>query len=554
MAGGLTLYKLIIVDDEAAIRNGIANSMPWKEIGFQVIGLCRNGQEALDLIEKNPPDVVLSDIRMPKMDGTELMQILSKNYPEIKIVILSGYNDFEYLNLSIKNKVAEYLLKPTDPEEIKKVFERISGELDVEREKNREIDILRQKYENDKKRHFKDVLDMCIKGYLDDAYFEDEFFAADFSPLENIATSYLFFLVPDGHLSDEPKELFNLNSKIVEKCKEILGSPVLGDFCISYEDTIVGVLTLGEKAGTSRAEKEIVTLAKIFQERVFSTLGTTISVGVSNQCKNVYDISQYYTQAKSCAMQSVFLGKETIFMYEQFTNSLHLPQVNMKMDLVLNSILAGDYDGYTGEVERVIEQFEGYPVKEYGYIDTICVAAMQSVGQMAIKQSVWPEEIMKSLGVSYTDVSRCANLEEKMMFVISVLFAFDKAMTQGKKQEGKSTIAASGIKYILDEKYRENAMSLEYVAEEMNRNPAYISRTFKTIYNMNFSEYLTKLRMEEGKRLLQETNQKIYEISKNIGYADASNFIKLFKKQYGISPNDFRVAKHGEKYEKKESV
>lgn len=103
------MYKLIIVDDEQSIRNGMANGIPWNDWGFEVIGQASDGLEALELVENERPDVVLSDIRMPRMDGVELMQRLHKDYPDVKVIILSGYSDFEYLNTAIKNSVPEYL-------------------------------------------------------------------------------------------------------------------------------------------------------------------------------------------------------------------------------------------------------------------------------------------------------------------------------------------------------------------------------------------------------------------------------------------------------------
>lgn len=116
------MYRLLIVDDEEDIRRGIARGIPWSQLGFEVAGQAGNGEEAVGLLESARPDVVLSDIRMPKMDGIELMQYLSANYPEIKIIILSGYNDVEYLNMAIKNRVTEYLLKPTDIDDFVSCF------------------------------------------------------------------------------------------------------------------------------------------------------------------------------------------------------------------------------------------------------------------------------------------------------------------------------------------------------------------------------------------------------------------------------------------------
>lgn len=133
------MYRLLIADDEENIRNGIARSLPWQEWGYEVCAVCANGQEVLDQLDACRPDVVLSDIRMPGMDGMELMQRLNRDHPEIKIVILSGYSDFEYLNMSIKNHVAEYLLKPTDFDDFEETFRRLKTTLDHERLQNAQI-------------------------------------------------------------------------------------------------------------------------------------------------------------------------------------------------------------------------------------------------------------------------------------------------------------------------------------------------------------------------------------------------------------------------------
>lgn len=133
------MYRLIIADDEENIRNGMANSLPWREWGYEVAAVCASGQEVLDRMEDCRPDVVLSDIRMPGMDGVELMQRLSREYPQVKIVILSGYSDFKYLNMSIRSHVAEYLLKPTDIDDFEETFRRLKAAMDHERLRRAQI-------------------------------------------------------------------------------------------------------------------------------------------------------------------------------------------------------------------------------------------------------------------------------------------------------------------------------------------------------------------------------------------------------------------------------
>jgi two-component system response regulator YesN len=132
------LYSLFVVDDEEEIRRGIVDSIDWNDMGFQVVGEASDGADAIHKIETLLPDVVLSDIRMPGLDGIALMSYIREHFPQIKVVVLSGYNDFDYLTASIKNEVAGYLLKPTDLELFRETFLRLRKNLDKRRECQRE--------------------------------------------------------------------------------------------------------------------------------------------------------------------------------------------------------------------------------------------------------------------------------------------------------------------------------------------------------------------------------------------------------------------------------
>ena len=160
------MYQLLIVDDEEDIRRGMARGIPWKEWGFEVAGQAENGEEAVRMIGETHPDVVLSDIRMPKMDGIELMQYLHENNPEIKIIILSGYNDVEYLNMAIRNQVTEYLLKPTDIDEFETLFHRLKTKLDEEGMKRRELESLKVSAMQNKELSYARVLSNLLDGYV----------------------------------------------------------------------------------------------------------------------------------------------------------------------------------------------------------------------------------------------------------------------------------------------------------------------------------------------------------------------------------------------------
>lgn len=407
------MYKLIVVDDEAAIRNGIAHGLPWAEWGFEVTAALANGLEAVEAIKKDKPHVVLSDIKMPKMDGVELMQYLNKNYPEIKIVILSGYNDFEYLNMSIKNEVTEYLLKPTDLDEFEELFRKLKLRLDKEQQKAEELKDL-------KRNLVKSQLNNLIRGYG----FTEEEMNEMFRTEE--AKQYVVMVIDPDDKPQDKEELYQLQRTIVrllEKRAEANKRNV--GYFRTYDDYVAGI----GKSALGLSEEELLGGCREVQEFLQEAMGISITIGISSLNSDFYMLPQCYEEAKTCIGPKRPRGSRNSILY-------------------------------------------------------------------------------------YTNLSKADN-------------------------KTKNSLALA-IKNLVDQEYCSNLMSLEYVATKVCKNTAYISRIFKNEFECNFSDYVTGKRLEYAKELLENPALKVYEIAEKIGWADVSNFIKVFKRRFDMSPNEYR--------------
>ena len=143
----MDLYKVLLVDDEEDIRVGISRKMDWSGLGFELVGEAENGRDALELAESVQPDVVLTDIKMPFMDGLELCSILTKRLPGSKFVVFSGFDDFEYAKQAVRMNVSEYILKPINAAELSAVLQKLKEQLDAERTERQNQETLRQRYE-----------------------------------------------------------------------------------------------------------------------------------------------------------------------------------------------------------------------------------------------------------------------------------------------------------------------------------------------------------------------------------------------------------------------
>ena len=140
------LYRILLVDDEEEVRRGIIRKMEWESLGFEVAGDAENGEEALEKVEQLQPDVVITDIRMPYMDGLTLTRRIRQKYPSMRVLIFSGFDDFEYAQQAIKLNVTEYILKPVNVEELSEILTRVRENLDEEIEQRSNINSLRESY------------------------------------------------------------------------------------------------------------------------------------------------------------------------------------------------------------------------------------------------------------------------------------------------------------------------------------------------------------------------------------------------------------------------
>ena len=407
------MYQLLIVDDEEDIRRGMARGIPWNEWGFEVAGQAENGEEAVRIIGEKHPDVGRSDIRMPKMDGIELMQYLHENNPEIKIIILSGYNDVEYLNMAIRNQVTEYLLKPTDIDEFETLFHRLKEKLDEEGIRRRELESLKVSAMQNKELSYARVLSNLLDGYVGG---EEEYGWKEEMEDTGMNFDCCMMAVLDAQPvgNGERDDHYQLKQRIIRYCnsREMVWEK---HFFLNRDRKVVGIITL--KDGSDGALEAIGRCIKELQGEIGDIYGLALLAGLSGLCSSEEKLPEIY--------------------------------------------------GNTGK----------------------------HVSSMA------PD------------------------------------LSAGQKKTG---MLVTSIREYLDREYCSNLVSLEATAEQFRKNPAYISKVFKKETGFNFSDYITQKRMAHSKLLLRDMSLKIYEIAEMTGYADASNFIKVFKKHCGMSPNEYR--------------
>ncbi len=533
------MYKLIIVDDETNIRQGIAESIPWAEWGFSITGQASNGLEAIRLIKQEKPDVVLSDIRMPKMDGVELMKYLHQNYPEIKIIILSGYNDIEYLNMSIKNRVTEYLLKPTNLEEFRVLFARLRRNLDHEYSQRQEFEKLKKFYEENQLQSNARFLNRLIKGGFPNREQIGKLFAECGLPLELSQCAVLYLDI--DHLEEKLQNQPGLTAQMLraEVCR-LCGkapAPMQRVFFLNDSGELIGIVSPGFSGGS---QKELAMFVETIQSEAKNELSLSLSVGISDWCRDPLALPQFYLQAKICMNQRLFFGSGCILFYRDFHEdaSFSYRSLHFDQDRIISGVVSSDPAFLQEELEHFFALFKGKMIREYDVVDRICMEFLFHLSHWTTSFQLNLDEFLSSQGIHYTDVNRYDTLEGKSCFLLGILKQLAGRFAASKNSANSKMVFT--IKKYIDENYLSNKISLEFIADKIHKNPAYVSRLFKSETGDNFSEYVTQKRMEKSQELLLDPSLKVYEIAEKTGYADVSNFIKVFRKYYGISPTEYR--------------
>lgn len=516
------MYTLLVVDDEEDIRRGMIESINWQGWGYQVIGEAENGLMAKEIIDENPPDIVLSDIKMPGMDGVELMRYVHENYPEIKIVVLSGYNDFKYLDVSIKNRVSAYLLKPTDIFEFEDTFLKLKKTLDEEQE--REI-------KNKKRLWYARTLYLSnllngIEEYEYDLSIqaEDIDIAMDLQASRVVSAYGLNEEWEDNKMTGKRQQIIAaLNSYIndAEACS--------GIFILDAFYTIAGIMN----ADSSYYKGEI---QKMLQY-VLNETGIILVLGISEVCSDTNNMAGYYVQAKEALAYADKRKSVCLYSYkkdDRLKRSIILPEISA----INSAIIRLDPDRLRQLNRDFFRQLrEGH--YSMGDIGAACVKFFIMISDCANKLgfSVFlvGEDENKCLGKLYStgEVIEKENIIERYVDELEVRFLV-------KTHEFSSDKLIMDIYDYIDSHYSEEQLSLNSVAEYVSRTPTYISKIFKERSGIGFIQYVRKKRMEKSLELLQEERLHVYEVAELVGYPDVTTFVKIFKKYHGVTPAGYQ--------------
>jgi two-component system, response regulator YesN len=524
------LYKLMIVDDEEEIRLGVIKKINWEEHGFIVVGDAENGQEALEMAEKLHPDVIMTDIKMPFMDGLELGKKVTEIMPSTKIIIFSGSDDLDYAHEAIKINVVEYVLKPINSMELIEVLKRLKEKLDKEYNEKRNMETLQKHYIES----IPVIREQFLIGALEGRITNEEWKENEKQLGLDFRNQYL--CVALINIDGLPKEQ---DSSLVSISIKNIVDETMQNYCkfisFPYLDKIVTLLSLDEKVNIMKIIKMLNEVCKIF-ECVF---GSTVSIGIGRIYNNINEIRFSYRTAQSALGYRLILGNgKTIYIDDvEPDNSIQLQFDEQDEIKFLNAIKLSSQDEIKEIVESIFKKVEEHFIS----LDKYRVYIMEIMTALLKLTQAYNIDIRDIFGEDfncYSYLDKLDSIKEIKEWFIEKAIKLNEFIK--KERVNSSKLLVEKAKDYIKNNYSDYEISVEKLCSKLHVSPTYFSTIFKKETNMSFVNYLTDIRLEEAIKLLNTTDDKTYIIASKVGYQEANYFSYVFKKKFGISPSRYR--------------
>jgi two-component system response regulator YesN len=533
--------NLLIVEDEPLLLNSLAGDIPWEGNGIEVIGLASNGQEALRLIERKRPDLVLLDIRMPQMDGLELVRIVRSRDPDIKCIILSGHDNFAFAQQALELGVSHYLLKPAGETEILRAVLDAAGQLRLELEERHSRSLLQDKWLDNLPR----LREMFLQHWLAGKYAPWE--------VERRCRELLIELPDNGSFvvamidmdplgaderrfaaNDMPLLQFSSNSIV----REFLASSSLPgrDYSDTTGATVVIFADTAEGEETGGLLLQVHSTAAKLLSVIKECLKLTASVGVSGTGRSREELPELYKQARKSLRERIVYGNDIVIPYreEQGKNVTAAPPVDLEKGLEIGletgdaakaSTALGDLWSSGVDAAGTVEQVQEHLL----HVSCLFVRMIGRQGWSVMQVAGDDYRYFHNLTALATQEQAYGWLQRLAQRYIDYLHAErNSAMNQTIRQ----------IVDIVDRNI-DKELSLFAVADRLYVNSSYLSRLFKQQMGRPFSSYVLERKMERAKQLLLD-GCRVHHAAHLVGYKDDSYFSRVFRKFWGVAPSEIK--------------
>lgn len=510
------MIKVLVADDELLVRIGLRTTIDWEKNGFTIVGEAKNGKEAVELFEKFNADILITDIRMPVLDGLEVIKRIKEKKRDLKSIILTHYDDFSYAQKAINLGASEFILKNNlSSDNLLLTLKKLSEEIPDK------INNIRSLTETD---HLNYVLEKAIISNISKINYES---------LINIHVDQLFlpyFFVAYGKICyNDELELDVNNSEFFKNLSNVFVSKDNGKQAMMIlEDHLVYLYNIDFK--TENHQKEQTEITNILKRNIKQFFDLDMFFGVSSAGDQLLDIPKLVKEGKK-ACERCFFSEDKIIHYDKSIEKITDENIKIKPDIIRRHIEGSDMKGLFAYIdERFDKIYTTYNKMSVRKLFIDCISLAQIIYQEKFNE----EEVVNDTKFRYIYFDKLPDFNAIKEYVKGVYHFI--STKHGDKTY--SYYINKSIQYIKGN-YERN-ITLEEVAENTQISKSYLSLLFKQETGINFSTFLTNYRIEKCKEYMKESHYKIYEIAERVGFDNPYYFSKVFKEKVGISCKEYQ--------------
>ncbi|ORC35648.1 hypothetical protein B4O97_08360 [Marispirochaeta aestuarii] len=518
----LSMYRLILVDDEAIIRDGISSCLPWETNGFILAGMFEHGVQALDYLKNNHVDVVISDINMPRMDGLELSGHISRTFPETEVIILTGFDDFEYAQEAVKYHVRDFLLKPITAAELGTALEKVKKELDEKKAARALQEQMKEKLEQSFPLLRERFLYRLASGKLETEIIQRR---KEYFQWEDLGCFYQVLMLEIPVFWSE-LERIALSESVRSDIAEY------DEVFTDQEENLVLLLQEKDEEAMTFKTREI---AQGAYREVSRLRKDQIAAGCGRIVSSLADLPGAFEGARNALDYSRVLGLSQIVFIDEVRNRKTISPEGFTLysGRILDQLKAGCERQTREAMDELFHYLENHylTMNEAAYyfirLHSILLYFLQEMDLSPEDQSL----------LSYQP-DCFHSLRDAQGFFNRMIEEIERCIRKRRHEMMLSRVEKA--KKIIAEEYTDPAFSLSRMCDQLYLSTSQFSVLFKEGTGQTFVEYLTSFRINAAKQLLKTTDLKSYEIAERTGYTDPRYFSLLFKKNTNMTPMEYR--------------
>lgn len=535
------MMKILIVDDELLVRIALKSMIDWSAYGFELVGEAGDGKEALAMIQQHQPEIVITDIAMPHMDGLELIKQSREQDPAIHFLILSCHNDFEYVREALKLGACDYLLKLSmQPSDLLRILQELKNKIIEEEKKSKKILHL--------KTQLNENLNVIRKSFFLDVLKNNILNASDFqNKIENLklrlANPYFLLVILKidnyqklRHENDLESDKL-MDYAILNIINEVLNGYDLGEGFQSADGEFILLVSFESEVRSSAIYQQVQIIIGEILQLIRDILNISLSAGISKVAKGYKNIKYIYEQGLTSLSYGFYHGANSINVFNElkWNEAAYDCWHEKYYSTMIAALEALDFITIQNNLNNMFLYLKREKNTHPSVVKKIIKELLFEMKKIGVFYDLNIEMLLGEQDI-FIRVDQCETIDELEHLIKNFIAVFVKNLDTIRSQTDRREIHM--IKDYVKANFSKD-ITIGQMSKMVNMNPDYLSHLFKKETGIGFSEYITDIRMEKAKDYLEKGMMKVYEVGDQVGYSNANYFSKIFKQKVGVTPGEY---------------